>query len=140
VPSHPEIFVVGDLAAMISDGKPVPGVAQGAIQGGQLAAENIRRVLAGERTRAFRYRDKGSLATIGRARAVADLGKLQLRGPLAWLIWASVHVLFLIGFRNRLSVMLSWAWAWLTRNRQARLVVGSTPRAEAANKDDRRVA
>jgi NADH dehydrogenase len=124
VPGHPEIFVVGDLAAMLSDGKAVPGVAQGAIQGGITAAENVRRVLHGERTVPFHYNDKGSLATIGRARAVADLGRFRLSGPLAWLVWASVHVVFLIGFRNRLAVMLSWAWAWITRNRHARLITG----------------
>ena len=123
VPKHPEIFVVGDLAAVVSGGKPVPGVAQGAIQGGQLTAENVRRLFAGERTQPFQYFDKGSLATIGRARAVADLGFMKLTGPLAWLVWAGIHVLFLIGFRNRVSVMLSWSWAWLTRNRQARLVL-----------------
>jgi NADH dehydrogenase len=124
VPGHPEIFVVGDLAAIVADGKPVPGVAQGAIQGGRLTAENIQRRRRGERTAAFHYHDKGSLATIGRARAVADFGRLKLSGPLAWLVWAGVHILFLIGFRNRFSVVLSWAWAWITRNRQARLITG----------------
>jgi NADH dehydrogenase len=117
VPGRPEIFVVGDLASISTDGKPVPGVAQGAIQGGRLAAENLRRVLAGEGTAPFRYVDKGNLATIGRARAVADLGRIHLSGPIAWMVWAVIHVLFLIGFRNRASVMLTWAWAWLTRNR-----------------------
>lgn len=124
VPGHPEIFVVGDLAAISTNGKPVPGVAQGAIQGGQLAAENIDRLRKGERSAAFRYKDKGSLATIGRARAVADFGRFRISGPLAWLVWAAVHILFLIGFRNRTSVVLSWAWAWLTNHRQARLITG----------------
>ncbi len=127
VPGHSNVYVVGDLAAMMSDGHPVPGVAQGAIQGGQLAAENLLRVLNGERTVPFHYRDRGSLATIGRARAVADLGRIKLGGPLAWLIWAGIHVLFLIGFRNRVSVALSWSWAWLTRGRQARLITGRPP-------------
>jgi NADH dehydrogenase len=124
VPGHPEIFVVGDLATIVTDGKPVPGVAQGAIQGGKLVAENIQRLRRGEHTAPFHYRDKGSLATIGRARAVADFGRFSLSGPLAWLVWAGVHILFLIGFRNRFSVVLSWAWAWITRNRQARLITG----------------
>ena len=131
IPGHPNVFVVGDLASMVSDGKPVPGVAQGAIQGGQRAADNLRRVLNGESTVPFHYHDRGSLATIGRARAVADLGKIKLSGPPAWLVWAGIHILFLIGFRNRLSVGLSWAWAWLTRGRQARLITGRTPLLDA---------
>ena len=139
VPGHPEIFVVGDLAAMTSGGKAVPGVAQGAIQGGQLAAENVRRVFAGERTDPFVYWDKGSLATIGRARAVADLGKIKLTGLAAWLVWAGIHVLFLIGFRNRISVGLSWAWAWLTRGRQARLITGRLVEPEPVVVDRRAI-
>ncbi|MEO6950751.1 MAG: NAD(P)/FAD-dependent oxidoreductase [Polyangia bacterium] len=134
VPGHPNVFVIGDLAAMVSDDKPVPGVAQGAMQGGERAADNLRRVFNGERTVPFHYWDKGSLATIGRARAVADLGKIKLGGPLAWLIWAGIHILFLIGFRNRVSVGLSWAWAWLTRGRQARLITGRTPQLHGAAK------
>ncbi len=130
VPGHPEIFVVGDLASATSKGKPVPGVAQGAMQGGQLAAENVRRLFAEERSAVFEYWDKGSLATIGRARAVADLGKIRLTGVLAWLVWAGIHVLFLIGFRNRVSVGLSWAWAWATRGRQARLITGRREKLE----------
>ena len=128
VPGRPEVFVVGDLAAITTDGRPVPGVAQGAIQGGRVAAENVLRRFHDEDTVAFRYRDKGALATIGRARAVADLGRVTFRGPLAWLVWAVVHIFFLIGYRNRASVMLSWAWAWITGNRQARLITGAVRR------------
>ena len=87
-------------------------------------ARGLEDLFHGESTTPFVYWDKGSLATIGRARAVADLGKIKLSGPLAWLVWAGVHVLFLIGFRNRLMVGLAWAWAWATRGRQARLITG----------------
>jgi NADH dehydrogenase len=125
IPGHPEIFVVGDLAAVKQrDGTLVPGVAQGGIQGGQHAAYNIERAVAGQPLRAFRYRDKGSLATIGRAAAVADLGRFHISGLFAWLFWLAIHIFFLIGFRNRLLVITQWAWAYFTYQRGARLITG----------------
>ncbi|BDI28907.1 NADH dehydrogenase [Capsulimonas corticalis] len=136
VPGHPEIFVVGDLALVLQRGKPVPGVAQGAIQGGQTAAENIRRSLAGEARIPFRYFDKGNLATIGRDRGIADLRGLHLSGRLGWWLWLTVHILFLIGFRNRASVLLQWAISYLTYQRSSRLITHIDPPQgvpEAAN-------
>jgi NADH dehydrogenase len=123
IPGHPEAFVIGDLAAVMqANGKPVPGVAPAAIQEGLHAAKNIARRIAGQPTLPFRYRDKGSLATIGRAAGVADFGRLHLSGFIAWAAWLGVHIFFLIGFRNRLLVMLQWAWAYLTYQRSARLI------------------
>ena len=128
VPGHPEIFVTGDLAALTCDGKPVPGVAPAAIQAGKHAARNIRRAIAGQPLEPFRYRDKGSLATIGRAAAVADLKRVKLTGFLAWWAWWAIHIFFLIGFRSRLLVMFGWAWSYFTFQRGARLITGA-PRA-----------
>ena len=125
VPGHPEIFVIGDLAHLEIDGVPVPGVAQGAIQTGRFVARQIMRDLEGKPREQFRYHDKGSLATIGRAAAVADLGRIRFGGYPAWLIWVFVHVLMLIGFRNRLIVMIQWAWAYLMYQRGIRLITGS---------------
>jgi len=123
VPGSPRVLVVGDLAAIESGGRPVPGVAPAAVQMGRHAAKNLRRLLVtGEPPLPFRYVDRGSLATIGRAAAVADLGRLRCSGPLAWLLWTAVHVFHLVGFRNRLLVMLQWAWLWLTRGRGVRLI------------------
>ena len=123
VPGHREVFVVGDLAAVKqSDGSFVPGVAQGGIQGGEHAARNIARLIDEKATIAFRYRDKGSLATIGRAAAVADLGRIKLSGFVAWAFWLLIHIFFLIGFRNRLLVFTQWAWAYVTYQRGARLI------------------
>ncbi len=125
VPGHPEVFVIGDLAAVTqSDGTPVPGVAPAAIQGGIHTAKNIARILNGQPTIPFRYRDKGSLATIGRASGVADFGRIKLSGFIAWAAWLGIHIVFLIGFRNRLLVMLQWAWAYVTYQRGARLITG----------------
>jgi NADH dehydrogenase len=122
---HPEVFVVGDLAAVKrQDGEPVPGVAPAAIQGGRHAARQIRRDLTGQAREPFRYRDKGSLATIGRAAAVADFGRLTLSGFPAWLAWWAVHIFFLIGFRSRLLVMFGWMWSYFTFQRGARLITG----------------
>jgi NADH:ubiquinone reductase (H+-translocating) len=122
---HPEVFVVGDLAAAArKDGEPVPGVAPAAIQGGRHAARQIRRDLAGHAREPFRYRDKGSLATIGRAAAVADFGRFTLSGFPAWLAWWAVHIFFLIGFRSRLLVMFGWIWSYFTFQRGARLITG----------------
>jgi NADH:ubiquinone reductase (H+-translocating) len=130
VPGHPEVFVVGDLAAaVLTDGSPVPGVAQGAIQMGQHAARQVIADLEGQPRTRFAYRDKGDLATIGRAAAVARLKRMKLSGFPAWLIWVVVHIMYLIGFRNRVLVMLQWAWAYLTYHRGIRLITGdSTPR------------
>ena len=124
VPGHPEVFVVGDLAAFTQDGALVPGVAQGAIQGGRHAAGCIAGAIRGRSPHPFRYKDKGMLATIGRAAAVADLPHLEIAGLSAWVVWAFVHIYFLIGFRNRLAVMGQWGWAFLTRDRHARLITG----------------
>jgi NADH dehydrogenase len=122
VPGHDEVFVIGDLASIAIDGKPVPGVAPAAIQGGQHAARQIRRMLEKQPIEPFRYRDKGSLATIGRSRAIAQFPHFQLSGLLAWWAWLLIHILLLIGFRNRAVVLLEWAWAYLTFQRGARLI------------------
>ena len=118
VPGHPEVFVVGDLAHV----EGVPGIAPAAKQMGREAARNILRRMAGQPTRAFRYRNYGQLATIGRNAAVADFGRVRLSGYPAWLLWLVAHVYFLINFRNRLVVLLDWAWSYWTFNRYARIV------------------
>jgi len=123
VPGHPEVFVVGDACTLTGpDGHPLPGVAPVAIQQGRAAALNVLRRLRGEPTRPFRYRDKGSMASIGRAAAVAAVGRLRLSGLIAWLAWLFVHIMFLIGFRNRFLVLFQWAWAYLSWQRGARLI------------------
>ena len=125
VPGHPEIFVAGDLASLKrEDGSPVPGVAQGAIQMGKHSARQIMRDLKGETRQPFHYVDKGDLATIGRAAAGARLGRLKLSGFTAWVIWVVVHIMYLIGFRNRVLVMMQWGWAYLTYHRGIRLITG----------------
>jgi NADH:ubiquinone reductase (H+-translocating) len=124
VPGHPEVFVVGDLAAVTSDGNPVPGVAPAAMQGGAHAARMIMRTLAGNSRIPFRYRNKGDLATIGRLKAVADFGRFRLTGFAAWFFWLFVHILYLAGFRNRLSVLVEWGYAFFTYQRGSRLIDG----------------
>jgi NADH dehydrogenase len=125
IPGHNEVFVIGDLAALQDEhGKPLPGVAQVAIQQGEWVARTIARDLEHQPRRDFHYHDKGSLATIGRAAAVAQFGKFELSGYFAWLAWLFIHILFLIGFRNRLMVMIQWAWSYLTYERGARLITG----------------
>jgi NADH:ubiquinone reductase (H+-translocating) len=125
VPGHRDVFVIGDLAAVNNDdGSLVPGVAPAAIQEGTHTAKNIARMMNGQPTLPFRYRDKGSLATIGRAAGVADFGRLKLSGFIAWFAWLAVHIFFLIGFRNRVLVILQWAWAYITYQRGARLITG----------------
>ena len=124
IPGHPEVFVVGDLAACTCDGKPVPGVCQGAMQGGAHAARSIKADLAGKARGPFRYRDRGSMATIGRTSAVVQIGRAQHHGFFAWLFWWVLHIFYVIGFRNRLAVILSWAWSWLTFQRGVRLITG----------------
>ncbi|MGI9529937.1 MAG: NAD(P)/FAD-dependent oxidoreductase, partial [Acidimicrobiia bacterium] len=119
IPGHPSIYVIGDLAAVHEKGDPVPGVAPAAMQMGEYVADRIS-----ERTTSpFRYKDKGSLATIGRSAGVADLGRLRFWGFPAWAAWIGIHIFFLIGFRNRLIVMIQWMWSYLTRDRSARLIV-----------------
>jgi NADH:ubiquinone reductase (H+-translocating) len=123
---HPEVFVIGDMANYsYQGGKPLPGVAQVAMQQGRYVADLIQRRLRGAAPVAFHYKDRGTLATIGRAAAVADLGWIRLSGTLAWLIWLFVHILFLIEFQNRILVMMQWAWNYFTRNRAARLITGA---------------
>lgn len=123
VPGHPDVFVAGDLASFTHQtGKPLPGVAQAAKQLGRHAARNAFRRLSGEATRPFRYVDPGNLATIGRNAAIADFGFLRLSGYLGWLVWVFLHVFFLIGFRNRASVMLQWAVSYVTYQRSVRLI------------------
>jgi len=124
VPGHPEIFVIGDLAAVESEGRPVPGIAPAAKQMGAHAARAVRSRIAGRAAPAFRYRDYGLLATIGRRAAVALIGGVRLSGYPAWLAWLFAHIYFLIGFRNRVVVLLEWAWSYWTFERHARIVIG----------------
>ncbi len=125
IPGHPEVFVIGDLSSLNgSDGRPLPGVAQVAIQMGVHAAHNIQGALAGQPLRPFHYRDYGSLATIGRASAVADLHWVQLKGLIGWLAWLFIHLVKLIGFRNRIVVLTEWAWAYFSWQRAIRLITG----------------
>jgi NADH dehydrogenase len=137
LPNHPEVFVIGDLAALKdASGKMLPGVAPVAIQQGRFVGKLIRREIELAPTSparpeaaprpAFHYFDKGSLATIGRSAAVAQFGKIHISGFIAWLAWLFVHILFLIGFRNRLLVLIQWAWSYATYQRGARLITGST--------------
>jgi NADH dehydrogenase len=152
ISGHAEVFVIGDLAACTdAAGKPLPGLAPVAIQQGEYAARTIVRAVAattaqhpaggaknapdsgtasagamrGDAHERFRYRDRGTMATIGRAAAVVNLGRLQLSGYPAWLLWCFIHILWLIGFRNRFLVMIEWAWAYLRFERSARLITGS---------------
>ena len=127
LPAHPEVFVLGDLAAVAQDGKPVPGVAPAAKQMGAHAAAVIRDRLRGRPGRTFRYRDYGNLATIGSMAAVVDLRGLRFSGILAWWFWLVAHVAFLIGFRNRVIVLVNWAWSYWTYQRHARIIVGREP-------------
>jgi NADH dehydrogenase len=126
VPGHPNVFVIGDLAALAGeDGKPLPGVAQVGIQQGKQAARNVMRAIAGESLESFHFVDKGNMATIGRNRAIAEIRGVRLTGFIAWVAWLWIHIYFLIGFRNRLVVMLQWAWSYLTFNRGARLITST---------------
>jgi NADH dehydrogenase len=125
IPGHRDVFVIGDLAAGSDErGRPLPGVAQVAIQMGQHAARNIVRAIENQPYRPFVYRDLGNMATIGRASAVADLGYVRLKGWLAWLAWVFVHIMNLIGFRNRVVVLVQWAWAYFSYQRAIRLITG----------------
>jgi NADH dehydrogenase len=123
IPGYPNVFVVGDMAAMeLAPGQFVPGVAQGAMQSGEHAARMILADVVGDARRPFKYDDKGSMATIGKSRAVAQIGRVALTGRIAWLFWLVVHVYSLIGFRNRLSVLFNWAWNYMFSRREARLI------------------
>jgi len=124
VPNHPGIFVAGDLASVQQDGKPVPGVAPAAKQMGAHVARVIRARLRNEAAPPFRYRDFGNLATIGRMAAVVHFGRLRLSGLLAWWFWLFIHIFFLIGFRNRVIVLINWAWAYWSYQRHARIILG----------------
>ena len=123
IPDHPEVQVIGDLANFSHDtGQPLPGVSPVAMQQGRHAARNILAMIDDRKPQRFRYWDKGSMATIGRHRAVADLGYVHFSGLPAWLAWLFVHIIFLVGFRNRVAVLLQWGWAYLTFNKGARLI------------------
>ena len=122
---HPNVFVIGDMASIKQeDGTPVPGVSPAAMQMGTATAKNILAEIKGKPRTKFTYVDKGSMATIGRRKAIADVFGLKLKGLIAWLFWLFLHVFFLIGFRNRFAVMFEWFWAYLTRERSARLITG----------------
>jgi NADH dehydrogenase len=116
------VFVIGDLASVTSRGVPVPGVAPAAIQEARHAAKNIERLIAGQETLPFRYWNKGTISTIGRGRAVADMGRFHLTGVFAWLAYLSVHLFYLVGLRRRLVVCIDWVWSYLSRTRSARVL------------------
>jgi NADH dehydrogenase len=124
IPGHPEVFVLGDSSSFIQDGKPIPGTCPAAIQQGKYAAGAILRSIRRQPREPFRYRDKGQLAVIGRGRAVADIRDLRFSGFPAWLIWIFIHIFFLIGFRNRVIVLIEWAWSYITYQRGARVITG----------------
>jgi NADH:ubiquinone reductase (H+-translocating) len=126
VPGHANVFVVGDLMNLLVAEKSLPGIAPVALQSGHHAAKNIRALAEGRPTKPFHYRDKGSLATIGRAAAVGTVGKVELSGYLAWWLWWLIHIAYLIGFRNRIVVMMGWAWQYFAFSRGARLITGRT--------------
>jgi NADH dehydrogenase len=125
IPGHPEVFVVGDLASLTDeDGHPYPGVAQVAMQQAQQAARNVIRAIENQPYAEFHYKNLGNMATIGRNAAIADLGWLQASGFPAWLLWLFIHIVWLIGFRNRILVLVQWAGAYLTYQRSVRLITG----------------
>lgn len=125
IPGHPNIFVIGDMVHLLQEnGEPVPGVSPAAMQMGTATSENILAEIKGKPRNNFVYVDKGSMATIGRSRAIAQVFGMKFRGFVAWLMWLFLHVVFLIGFRNRLFVLMGWFWAYLTRERSARLITG----------------
>jgi NADH dehydrogenase len=126
VSGQPNVFVIGDAASFVPEGaqQALPGVSPVAMQQGRFVARQIARSVAGASRQRFRYVDKGSMATIGRSRAVAQIGKLHLSGFLAWMAWLVVHIFYLIDFRNRLVVLLDWAWAYFAYRRGSRLITG----------------
>jgi NADH dehydrogenase len=128
LPGHPEIFVIGDLAHFSHQtGEPLPGVAPVAMQQGRYAARRVRQFLRGESSPPFRYKDRGKMAVIGRAAAVADLNWIRLSGFSAWLVWLFIHLMNLVEYENRVLVLIQWAWNYFTRNRGARLITGKDP-------------
>lgn len=125
IPGHPDAFVIGDMACFHGpEGKPLPGLAPVAIQQGRHVADNIQRSVSGQARKPFRYRDKGVMATIGRSKAVMEMGKLRMDGFLAWAAWVVVHIWYLVGFRNRFAVLADWAYSYLTYKQGARLITG----------------
>src|SRR5579885_672881 len=139
LPGHPNVFVIGDTATLIQNGKPLPGVAPVAMQEGDYVASVIADRIAGkEHPKPFVYRDKGNLATIGRSSGIADLGWLRIWGFPAWFLWLAVHIFFLIGFRNRLLVLIQWAWAYITFQRGVRLITFA-PSLEAEEAESKRL-
>jgi NADH dehydrogenase len=125
LPGHPEVYVIGDMAHLAGpDARPHPMLAPVAIQQGELAAANILRQLAGRRAKPFAYKDRGVMATIGRRAAVARVFGVEVNGFVAWLLWLTVHLVWLIGFRNRMLVLVNWAWNYLTYDRAVRLIRG----------------
>jgi NADH dehydrogenase len=124
IEGHPEVYVVGDLASLVQDGKPIPAVAPAAVQEARHAARNVLRAMRGEAPLPFRYQNKGSLATVGRLAAVADLGWIKLSGPVAWVAWLLLHLMFLVDFKNRVFVFFQWAWSFISYDRGARLITG----------------
>jgi NADH dehydrogenase len=139
VPGTDDVFVIGDLASISPDGKLVPGLSPAAMQEGRHAAKNVIRLIRGEPTLPFHYRDKGTLATIGKAAAVADIAGLHLSGLVAWLMWLFVHIFFLIGFRNRFIVIVEWAWTYVRNDRGSRLITGDVePLLERGAKSENR--
>ena len=125
VPGHAEVFVIGDAAHVVCGGRTVPGVAPAAMQQGRSAGRNIARTLAGKSRVPFDYFNKGDLATIGRHKAVADFGRFRFGGRFAWWLWLTIHIMYLIGFRNRATVLIEWAYAYFTYQRGVRLITGS---------------
>jgi NADH:ubiquinone reductase (H+-translocating) len=125
IEGHPEVFVIGDLAHLEQDGASLPGVAPVAIQMGQYVAKEIRRRVSGDPSKAFSYWDKGSMATIGRSKGIAQIGKIHLSGFVAWAAWLFIHLIYLIGYRNRFFVLLNWSWQYLSWQSGARLITGS---------------
>jgi NADH dehydrogenase len=134
IPGDPQVFVIGDMAALEQDGAWLPGVAPVALQAGLHTGRSIRRALEGKPLEPFRYVDKGSLATVGRSAAIADFGRIKLSGFFAWIAWLTIHIFFLIGFRNRVFVFWQWMWAYLTFGRGARLITG--PVDDLRNRDE----
>ena len=124
IPGHPEVFVIGDAAHVVCGGRVVPGVAPAAMQQGRSAGRNIARTLAGNARVPFDYFNKGDVATIGRHKAVADFGRLRMAGRFAWWLWLTIHIMYLIGFRNRITVLIEWAYAYFTYQRGVRLITG----------------
>jgi NADH:quinone reductase (non-electrogenic) len=128
VPAHPEIFVIGDLASYTHQtGKPLPGVAPVAIQQGRYVAQALKNRLSGKPSSPFRYRDRGNMAIVGRASAVADIGRFEFSGFFAWLAWLFVHLMHLVEFENKVLVLIQWGWYYFSRNRAARLITGEKP-------------